>query len=51
MMTDSRMTNLGWLPLTNFSNHRIISVEYDEVDLSYKITSFALSGVGKMVAL
>ena len=25
MMTNSRMTNLGWPPLTNFSNHRIIS--------------------------
>ena len=24
-MTNSRMTNLGWPPLTNFSNHRIIS--------------------------
>ena len=27
MMTNSRMTNLGWPPLTNFSNHRIISAE------------------------
>ena len=27
MMTNSRMTNLGWPPLTNFSNHRIISVD------------------------